>query len=96
MNTLNYTKELDALKDDLEAVRGDIASLTKAVKGDAANGIDRAASAFAATAAAALEAAKEKEREALQAVSRQVQDSPIQSLLVAVGVGFVVGSLLRR
>lgn len=95
-NTPNYSKEIDTLKSDVAAVRGDIASLTNAIKGDAANGLDKAARNFSKSASHAFDTALAKERDAQKAVTQQVQENPLQSMLVAVGLGFVVGSLMRR
>jgi ElaB/YqjD/DUF883 family membrane-anchored ribosome-binding protein len=96
MPDTDYAKEIENLKEDLTAVRDDISRLTQSVSGDARNGLDHATAALSSAAAQSYGVLRDKERDAMKTLSRQVQDNPIQSVLAAVGIGVVIGSLIRR
>jgi ElaB/YqjD/DUF883 family membrane-anchored ribosome-binding protein len=96
-------KEFDALRADMEALRKDLAALLGAV-GDAASDELKSrggrARAAATRARAALgEAAEEAERrgtESLASLEQRIEERPLASVLIAFGVGLLVGKLLER
>lgn len=73
------------LRDDLDALRGDIANLASSVS-------KLATDTMGAAAGNAQAMAKEK----LSDFESAVRQNPTQSALIAVGVGFLVGLLLTR
>lgn len=96
MENEEITKELNQLKSDIADLRGDMASLVKALK-DA--GIDQGREAFNRTserARQASESVREQADEAYSAIGRAVEEHPLTSVLAAFGTGFVVGMLLDR
>lgn len=96
MTVSDVTADVEALKKDLNALRGDIKSLRNSVAEEMRNGADRAAegiSSAARSTAATVAAAGER---GYNATTRQIEAYPLTSVLVAAGVGFVIGSLMRR
>ncbi len=84
------------LRRNLSALRKDLAALTQALTDDARSRVNSAAQAATEGIRAARKDIEDKGRESVAAVSHQVQENPITSILTAAGVGFVLGALLRR
>jgi ElaB/YqjD/DUF883 family membrane-anchored ribosome-binding protein len=96
-------KDYAALEADFIRLREDVASLTETVKKVAAHeargmadamrdGIDGAAERVRK----AGKRAKNSAQDAAESLQASVEEHPIQSVLVALGLGVVVGMLLRR
>lgn len=92
----NYSAEIDSLKKDLGAVRKDLVKLTQSLTDDARDGVGKAAQSTRDGVNAASRATQEYGREGAAAVSRQVEAHPLTSILTAAGIGFVIGTLIRR
>lgn len=107
MATRNLDQELDTLRADLGKIRDDIASLTRTL-GDAAAAeakaggarLNEAAHAAARTAKDRAQhfadAARTQGEEGIAALEQRIERNPITSVLVAFGVGLVIGKLLDR
>jgi len=87
---------MDALRDDIAALKRDVTSLMEHLKAsathtarDTAAQLDEGAHRICANLAA------EAERSA-KAISRQVEEQPLTSLLIALGVGYFGGRFLSR
>lgn len=81
----NYGGPATAVKDDVEALRSDIASLADSVSKLASEKVGAAAGDAQAM-------AKEK----LGDLESAIRQNPTQSALIAVGVGFLIGLVLTR
>ena len=96
-------KEFDALRADMEALRKDLGSLLAAV-GDGATDEFRsrgrrargAAERAGATIGEAAEEAQRRGAEGLAALEQRIEDRPLGSVLIAFGVGLLIGKLLQR
>jgi ElaB/YqjD/DUF883 family membrane-anchored ribosome-binding protein len=96
-------KEMEALKEDMAKLRGDLAGIAEALK-DAGRGRVEAAKGTLAELADALreelrrglEGAKEKSRKSVDTVEQQIEQRPLLSLLAAFGVGVFLGKFLDR
>jgi ElaB/YqjD/DUF883 family membrane-anchored ribosome-binding protein len=96
-------EELDAIKEHVEALRAELATLTKHVKGLSSAALARAQSAGAlkiGELGADLERAADALRRQGQASIAQVEDTikerPLLSLLAAFGAGVLLARLLER
>ncbi|PHR12617.1 MAG: hypothetical protein COA41_18980 [Sphingopyxis sp.] len=94
--TGNYTEEMGAVKSDLQTLKEDLATLTKAVKEDAqANALELRANAktkFDSARANAVEAGTKGRRKA----QTTIQANPIVSIAATAGVGLIIGALMAR
>lgn len=86
------SSDSDRLRADIDQLQKDIAALTDTMK-DVAGSRGKEAVAQAREKAAAL---KDRGKEAADELGRQVSDKPLQSLGIAIGVGFLIGALLAR
>ena len=103
----NLEEEFDALKAGVDMLRKDISSLVSSF-GDAATdevrtrGRRARAAVGRATERAgevwddATNEASRRGREGVAAVKQQIEERPVISLLVAFGVGLVIGKLINR
>ncbi|MDR6292665.1 ElaB/YqjD/DUF883 family membrane-anchored ribosome-binding protein [Inquilinus ginsengisoli] len=103
MATRNLDQELDTLRADLGKIRDDIASLARTL-GDAATAeakaggarINEAAHAAKDRAQRFAESARTQGEDSIAALEERIEQNPITSILVAFGVGLVIGKLLDR
>jgi ElaB/YqjD/DUF883 family membrane-anchored ribosome-binding protein len=110
MNTTDYEKEIAALKRELSKVQADFAKLAEDSKGAAKVATDAAQEA-ASIAQQKLEAEIHKLSEkfgearqtavkggeqALASVQDQIQERPLPSFAIALGIGFALGMLIGR
>ena len=77
--------DLEKIREDLASLRRDLAKLTSDAKGEDIGG-----------GAAALRQAFRSGESSATAISRGMEERPLITLLLAFGLGFVGGSLLRR
>jgi len=103
----NYAKEIDAVKDDVGALRSDIEKLVKTLSDDATsrsqqamNAAKEAAAEYAAaakdTAAEYASAAKEKTKEGVAVTEKKIEENPFTSVAAAFGVGLVLGRIMSK
>ena len=92
MNTKQAETDTDQLRAELHQIQNDIAALTDSLRKFGAErgheGMDAVKRAASAT--------ERQAKAAVQSVEDQVSERPLQSLLVAFGLGFVIGKLLDR
>lgn len=103
MADTNLEKEMEALRADLAKVRSDLAGLFDAVKEvgkQRAKGVRDSVSHLAETlgddAADTFERARDRGRKSVDCVEHSIGANPVLSLLIALGVGALVGKLLER
>ena len=92
----SYTDELEALKRDIAQLRADLARLTATLTEDAKSRgrqfRDAASENFEHLAASL----KSSGNESIAAIEKRIEAHPITSLLIAAGVGYILGSLNRK
>lgn len=94
--TAKYADDVDALRSDLKAVQADLATLTKRLTGDMRNGAHNVAADATAAGLAGVAKAQQAGQQGADAISDTVRENPFASIATAAGVGFVIGTLLRR
>jgi hypothetical protein len=80
--------EVVRLREDLAALKSDIARLVKSIRGDAGELGEEAQQLYS-------KLAKQSERSA-KAIVRELEERPLTTLLVALAVGFIGGRFLPR
>ena len=80
--------EVSRLREDLAALKGDIARLVKSMRSDAGEIGEETQQLYA-------KLVKDSERSA-RAIVRELEDRPLTTLLVAFAVGFIAGRFLPR
>jgi len=81
--------DLETIRDDLDALKTDLGALLKHIKGGAVDGVgDQAKRLYGKLSA--------QSGESLEAFTRQVEEKPLASLLIAFGVGFIFARILSR
>lgn len=85
-------RSIDDLEDDISRLREDIATLADTLKGIAADQYGAAKKQVNTQSAQARRQAEE----AISSVRPMVEQNPWTSMLVLLGLGFVLGSLMRR
>ena len=78
-------KEFDALKQDFETLRRDLANLSDEIKRSST-----------ARARAGVDAARDQFEQTSADVAREVSERPFTTIFAAFGVGFILGKLLDR
>lgn len=96
MAVSDVNADVEALKKDLTALRGDLKSLRSSMAEEMRNGADRAADGVASAARSTVASVAAAGEKGYSATARQIEANPLTSVLVAAGVGFVIGSLIRR
>lgn len=99
----SYKQEMEAVKTDLAQLREDVGSLTQALKdataarasevGDDARQRMQAA---ADNISARYDDMRVRGEQAVEPMTREIQERPLTSVLTAFGVGFIVGKLLEK
>lgn len=92
MTTKHAESDTEKLRADLNQIQKDVAALTETLKKLGAErgqeGVDAVKRAAAAT--------ERQASAAVHMVEDQVKERPLQSMLVAFGLGFLIGKLLDR
>ena len=107
MATRNLDQELDTLRGDLGKIRDDIAALTRSLSDTAAAEAKAGGARLNRAAHDAAQTAKERAQhfadsaraqgeEGIAALEQRIEQNPFTSVLVAFGVGLVIGKLLDR
>jgi ElaB/YqjD/DUF883 family membrane-anchored ribosome-binding protein len=98
--TRNTSATVDSLQEDLIAMRDDVGKLSQQVvdllsaKGGAA--YKRAKKNFDAKTGEAAEAVRDVRDTLSDALEETVQERPLATLAIALGIGFVIGATWRR
>ena len=94
--SMNADPDLAALREDLVALKRDVASLIEHIKGGATNTVQNAADQIdRGVRSLRQQAGAERERSA-KAISAFVEKQPFVALMIAVGIGYVGARVLRR
>jgi ElaB/YqjD/DUF883 family membrane-anchored ribosome-binding protein len=96
MAATDMTADVEALKKDLQNLRNDLKSLRSSVADEMRNGADRAAEGLATAARHTVSSVAAAGEKGYSATTRQIEANPLTSVLIAAGLGFVIGSLMRR
>ena len=96
MTTRNLEGEFDILKDDLVKLRGDIANLSAALKETTSETVHEQVEAIRARLDGIAGDARVQGRQALDGLADQIEERPLASIMVAFGVGILLGRLLDR
>jgi ElaB/YqjD/DUF883 family membrane-anchored ribosome-binding protein len=92
--------DFDAIVNDLAALRRDFSSLMAQMKSDAVNGANGAANhamdQLGDRADRLYDSVAAQGERSVQAITRQVEEQPVMSLLIAFGVGYFASRLLSR
>ena len=80
--------EVNRLREDLAALKGDIARLVKSMRSDAGEIGEEAQQLYA-------KLARDSERSA-RVIVRELEERPLTTLLIAFAVGFIAGRFLPR
>ena len=85
-------QDVDTLKGDINQIRSDIGEMSQHLMGRAREGVDMARERVGE----ALGVAQDRGEQALKTVQHQIEDHPITSVFVALGVGLLIGGLFFR
>ena len=92
--------DLTAIRDDLDALKTDLGALLKYAKNGAVDGVsDEAKRLYGKLSAQSGELygkLSAQSGETLETVTRQIEENPLASLLIAFGVGFIFARILSR
>lgn len=103
MATREPADDIEALKKDLAALRKDIGALAKTVGDQASASSDDTMDMLKEKIAAlrteiegAARTARARGAEGVASVERHIEEKPLQSMLIALGAGLLIGKLLDR
>lgn len=91
-----YSAEIDALKKDITALRNDLSILVDTFKEDATQRASKARQNMESKWDAWEDRASRTAQESLDAVEKRIERSPMTAMLAAIGLGFLIGALIRR
>jgi ElaB/YqjD/DUF883 family membrane-anchored ribosome-binding protein len=99
-NDAETKADFDAVATDLAMLKRDVAALMSQLKSGGVRGAKEAAKdtldQLSERASRLYDKVAEQGARSTEAISRQVEEQPIASLLIAFGVGFIVSRLLSR
>lgn len=78
-------QDVESLRDDLNRLRSDIGGITQQWMSRARDGMGDA-----------MEYAQDQGGEAIKTVQHQIEDHPLASVGIALGVGLLLGAMLKR
>lgn len=81
---------------DIQSMKRDIAALTEHSRGSVVSGATEAAEAIGAEAQRLYDTAVKQGRRQVKALSHEVEEQPLLSILIAFGIGFLGGRILPR
>lgn len=85
-------KDLKELRSEYASLKSDIAEMSKTISNLASDGMAEGRKRVRS----AAKQSREQARETWGAVEHEIEERPITSLAVALGLGFVLGKLLSR
>jgi len=88
--------DIDAITADVERLRKDLAKAMEHIKSGAINSASNLADDVSDEAAALYKAMAKKGERTAKALGKQVEEQPVQSLLIAFAVGFLFSRLTDR
>ena len=87
---------LDTVKDDLGKLKADLSSLTTAFQGFAAETVRTKWNGTQEKLDQWTERARSQSRESLEDLAEEIEDRPLTSILLAFGLGVLLGRLFDR
>jgi ElaB/YqjD/DUF883 family membrane-anchored ribosome-binding protein len=103
MADTDYKKEMESLKSDLSQLREDVGNLTVALKeagaaraSEMSDEARQRMQAAASNLSARYDDMRVRGEQAVEPVTREIQERPLTSVLTAFGVGFIIGKLLEK
>lgn len=96
MAAVDVNSDVEALKKDLSNLRGDLRSLRDNLTTQLREHAASSTNDFGATARSAASSVGAAGERSYSAAARQIEANPLTSVLVAAGIGLVIGSMLRR
>jgi ElaB/YqjD/DUF883 family membrane-anchored ribosome-binding protein len=88
--------DLQKLVEDVQALKRDLAALAEHSRGTVWAGGADTANAVASEAQRLYDGAAAKGKRSAEAISAQVEEQPLMSILIAFGIGFLGGRILPR
>ncbi|MGH6968063.1 MAG: hypothetical protein ACREEN_03030 [Stellaceae bacterium] len=88
--------DLDAIRDDIDTLRKDLARLMEHVKSGAFQNIGGRVEEMSDDARRLYDQALAEGERGVEVLARQVEERPLASLLIAFGLGFIGGRLVLR
>ena len=96
MTTRNLEGEFDVIKNDLVKLREDIAKLSSVLKDVTSETVQERVGALRGRIDELTGEARTHGREAIDDLSERIEERPLTSILVAFGVGVLLGRLFDR
>jgi ElaB/YqjD/DUF883 family membrane-anchored ribosome-binding protein len=96
MAAADLAADVEALKKDLSALRNDIRSLNDTLAAELQERVGRATDGVTAAARETLSSAAQAGERGYSAAVHQIEAHPMTSILMAAGIGVLIGSMLRR
>jgi ElaB/YqjD/DUF883 family membrane-anchored ribosome-binding protein len=94
--TANVKTDIEAIGDDIASLKRDLAALAEHVKRGAVSGATGAAAQLSSEASDIYDRLASESANSAKALSRQIEEQPLTSLLIAFALGFVGSRLLPR
>ncbi len=98
-NTANYENEIAGLKKDIDTLKGELRDAAAAggdALGNAREILEKEAHKLMERVTEAASGARKQSEEVLHNVEEHIGEKPLQSVLMTLGIGFVVGWLVGR
>ncbi|HEX4113448.1 MAG TPA: hypothetical protein VH020_13005 [Stellaceae bacterium] len=96
MSDTKAETDLAKLIDDVQSLKRDLAALADHSRGTLWSGASDAANAVGSEAQRLYDGVAAQGKRSAKAISDQVEDQPLLSILIAFGVGFLGGRILPR
>jgi len=96
MTTGNVEEEFDTVRGDLAKLRADIANLSHALKDVTSETVHEQIASIRGRIDALTDDAKTHGRQTLDDFTDRIEEKPLTSVLVALGVGILIGRLFGR
>jgi ElaB/YqjD/DUF883 family membrane-anchored ribosome-binding protein len=94
--SMNADPDLAVLREDLVALKRDVASLIEHIKGGATNSVQNVADQIERTVRSLRQQAGAERERSAKAISVFVEKQPFVALMIAVGIGYIGARVLRR
>ncbi len=92
-DTTNVNADVDTVKGDLEKLRSDIAALKDSFQSFASDRVRSTISDAQQRLGQVSEKARTQSRQSLETLSEEIEERPLTSILLAFGVGVILGRL---
>jgi ElaB/YqjD/DUF883 family membrane-anchored ribosome-binding protein len=96
MTTAKIDGDLDSVREDLAKLREDVANLATSLKGATSEALHEQIDAARARIDRLSGEARQQSRQTLDDLTDKIEERPLASILVAFGVGILIGRLLDR